>query len=73
MNVGFDDDYRVEAARRIARRGPRQRGRLLAALDLSPDDLDAVLAVDVPLDDDLDNDFGDGGWLPLEIDIGVSA
>ena len=51
MVAGADDERRREAARRIALRGPRQRARLVAALDLPPDAFDEALAVDVPLDD----------------------
>lgn len=58
MSLAFDDAHRVEAALRIARRGPHQRARLLAALDLPPEALDAALAIDVPLDDLDAPDFG---------------
>ncbi|MGZ3442008.1 MAG: hypothetical protein ACXVDD_20960 [Polyangia bacterium] len=78
MTLCFDDDVRTEAARRIARRGPHQRARLLAALDLPPDAFDDQLAVDVPLDDlGADDDApADDAWLPaldVEIENGVSA
>jgi hypothetical protein len=74
MSATFDDERRGEAARRIARRGPHQRARLFAALDLPPDAFDADLAIDVPLDDLYDS-VADGAWLPLDIDIelGLSA
>jgi len=78
MSASFDDDVRTEAGRRIARRGPYQRARLLAALDLQPDAFDDQLAVDVPLDDlavDDDAPAADA-WLPeydIEIVLGVSA
>ena len=51
MHATEDDELRAEAARRLARRGPHQRARLLAALDLDGDALDDQLSVDVPLDD----------------------
>jgi hypothetical protein len=51
MHAVVDEEVRVEAARRLARRGPHQRSRLLAALDLDADEFDEQLAVDVPLDD----------------------
>jgi hypothetical protein len=51
LQASFDDDVRAEAARRVARRGPHQRARLRAALDLPADAFDEQLAVDVPLDD----------------------
>ena len=51
MSVTCEDDRRGEAARRLARRGPHQRARLWAALDLEPDAFDEQLAIDVPLDD----------------------
>ena len=80
MTMSFDEEHRVEAARRITRRGPHQRARLQAALDLPPDVFDAALAVDVPLDDferfdarDDDDGIADGAWLPLEIEITLSA
>ncbi|HEX8954112.1 MAG TPA: hypothetical protein VF945_19790, partial [Polyangia bacterium] len=72
MCATFEDQWRVEAARRIARRGPHQRGRLLAALDLSPDTFDTQLAVDVPLDD-LDDRIADGAWLPVDVELELSA
>jgi hypothetical protein len=77
MSISFDDDVRSEAARRVACRGPHQRARLLAALDLPPDAFDDQLAVDVPLDDlAADDDPADDAWLPdyeVEIELGVSA
>jgi len=75
MSATFDDAERVEAARRIARRGPHQRARLLAALDLPPDAFDEQLAVDVPLDDlDAGDDgIADGAWLPVDLELGLSA
>jgi len=51
MSTSFDEEVRREAARRIAARGPRQKARLFAALDLPGNAFDDVLAVDVPLDD----------------------
>lgn len=51
MVAALDDETQREAARRIARRGPRQKGRLFAALDLPENAFDDVLAIDVPLDD----------------------
>jgi len=72
MSQTFDDALRVEAGRRLARRGPHQRTRLLAALDLPADVFDEQLAVDVPVDD-LDDSIEDGAWLPLEIELGLSA
>ncbi len=51
MTTSFDDERKREAARRIALRGPRQRARLCAALDLPRDAFDDALAVDVPLED----------------------
>lgn len=76
MNLSFEDDNRVEAARRITRRGPHQRARLLAALALPPDGFDDLLAVDVPLDDFVtpaDDGIADGAWLPAEIELSLSA
>ena len=61
-----------EAGRRLARRGPPQRARLLAALDLPADGFDEQLAIDVPVDD-LGDGIEDGAWLPLEIELGLSA
>lgn len=55
-----DDALRTEAARRLVRRGPHQRARLREALALEPEEFDAQLWVDVPLDD-LDQDDGGGG------------
>jgi hypothetical protein len=49
LQASDDDTLRAEAARRIARRGPHQRARLCAALDLQA--LDDELAIDVPIDD----------------------
>jgi hypothetical protein len=78
MNVSFEDDVRAEAARRIARRGPHQRARLLSALDLPPDAFDDQLSVDVPLDDlavDDDTPAADA-WLPpagIDIELGLSV
>jgi hypothetical protein len=73
MSTSFDDEVRSEAGRRIARRGPHQRARLLAALDLPPDAFDDQLSVDVPLDD-LDFDADADAWLPeVVIELGVSA
>jgi hypothetical protein len=77
MSTSFDDEHRVEAARRIALRGPHQRARLIAALDLPPDAFDEALAIDIPLDD-LDAGVGDdgiadGAWLPAEIELSLSA
>lgn len=46
-----DDRRRAELSRRLSRRGPHQRARLLQALDLDGAAFDAELAVDVPLDD----------------------
>jgi hypothetical protein len=52
MQASDAEDLRIEAARRIARRGPHQRARLLTSLDLDADTFaDAALSVDVPLDD----------------------
>jgi len=51
MQVCDADELRVEAARRIARRGPHQRARLLSSLQLDTDAFEDWLAVDVPLDD----------------------
>jgi hypothetical protein len=74
MCATFDDAERVEAARRIARRGPHQRTRLFAALDLPPDAFEEQLAVDVPLDDlDEDGLAADGGWLPIDIELSMNA
>jgi hypothetical protein len=74
MSATFDDAQRSEAARRIARRGPHQRTRLFAALDLPPDAFDAELAVDVPLDDlGSDDGFVDGAWVPPDIELSLSA
>jgi len=74
MSATFDDAQRSEAARRIARRGPHQRTRLFAALDLPPDAFDAELAVDVPLDDlGSDDGFVDGAWVPSDIELSLSA
>jgi hypothetical protein len=72
MNLTFDREQRVEAARRIARRGEHQRARLVAALDLSPAAFDALLAVDAPIDD-LDDGTGEGAYLSYEIEQSVSA
>ncbi len=71
MSATFDDLQRVEAARRIARRGPHQRGRLIAALGLPLDAFEEQLAVDVPLDDldAPDEGIADGAWLPVDIDL----
>ena len=71
MNITFDDDLRAEAARRIARRGPRQRARLLAALDLPHDAFDDQLSVDVPLDD-LESD-DDAGLPEIDLELGLGA
>jgi hypothetical protein len=78
MNMSFDDEHRVEAAAHIARRGPHQRARLLAALDLAPDAFEAALAIDVPLDDldardGVDEGIADGAWLPLNLELSLSA
>jgi hypothetical protein len=77
MCATFEDAERVEAARRIARRGSHQRARLFAALDLPSDAFDADLAVDVPLDDlgGADDGIADGAWLPvdLELELGTGA
>jgi hypothetical protein len=52
MQASDAEELRIEAARRIARRGPHQRARLLTSLDLDADAFaDAALSVDVPLDD----------------------
>lgn len=56
MHAGLDERVRVEAARRLARRGPYQRTRLFAALDLDAAAFDEQLAVDVSLDDLIDDD-----------------
>jgi hypothetical protein len=72
MSATFDDERKQEAARRIARRGKRQKARLLAALDLPEDAFDDALAVDVPLDDL--GAASEEAWLPqVEIELGVSA
>jgi hypothetical protein len=68
MNTSFDDAVRSEAARRIARRGPHQRGRLFAALDLPPDAFDEQLAIDVPLEE-----FDLGFDVEVEIELSLSA
>jgi len=78
MSLSFEDAHRVEAAARIARRGPHQRTRLLTALDLAPDAFDDALAVDVPLDDldasELaDDGIADGAWLPVDFELTLSA
>ena len=78
MSLSFDDEHRVEAAARIARRGPHQRGRLLAALGLAADAFEAELAIDVPLDDldardGVDEGIADGAWLPLNLELSLSA
>jgi hypothetical protein len=78
MNMSFDDEHRVEAAAHLARRGPHQRARLLAALDLAPDAFEAALAVDVPLDDldvrdGVDEGIADGAWLPMNLELSLSA
>ena len=78
MSVSFDDEHRVEAAARIARRGPHQRARLMAALDLAPDVFDEALAIDVPLDDldardGADEGIADGAWLPADLELSLSA
>jgi hypothetical protein len=78
MSLSFDDEHRVEAAAHIARRGPHQRARLLAALDLAADAFEAALAVDVPLDDldardGVDEGIADGAWLPLNIELSLTA
>jgi hypothetical protein len=67
MTASFEDDRRAEAARRLARRGPHQRARLMAALGLGPDAFDEQLSIDVPLDD-LALDGADDAW-PPEIDV----
>ena len=68
MAQTLDDARRAEAGRRLARRGPHQRTRLLAALDLPTDVFDEQLAIDVPVDD-LDEGIEDGAWLPIEIEL----
>ncbi|MCA1665448.1 MAG: hypothetical protein LC659_14485 [Myxococcales bacterium] len=78
MSLSFDDEHRVEAAAHIARRGPHQRARLLAALDLAPDAFEAALAIDVPLDDldardGVDEGIADGAWLPVNLELSLSA
>ncbi len=78
MSASFEDDRRVEAARRIARRGPHQRARLIAALDLPADAFDDVdVSIDVPLDDldGGDDDVRADAWLPIDIDVelGIGA
>jgi hypothetical protein len=50
-HASFDDDLRAEAARRLARRGPHQRARLMMTLDLDPDAFGEQLAFDVRVDD----------------------
>ncbi len=71
MNLTLDDELRREAARRLARRGPHQRTRLLAALDLPADAFDDHLAVDVPLDD-LDEAAVASWDLDVEVELGAS-
>jgi hypothetical protein len=56
MHAALDDETRTEAARRLARRGPHQRARLFAAVDLDAEAFDEQLSIDVPLDDLLDGD-----------------
>ena len=84
MTESDDDETRREAARRIARRGPRQRARLIAALDLPRDAFDDALAVDVPLEDlevleltdvivPLDDLIADEWRAPVEHEIAASA
>jgi hypothetical protein len=52
MQSSDGEELRVEAARRIARRGAHQRARLFTSLDLDPDAFaEELLSVDVPLDD----------------------
>ena len=68
----FDDARHAEAGRRVARRGPHQRARLLAALDLPADVFDEQLAIDVPIDD-LGDGIEDGAWVPVDIELGLSA
>jgi hypothetical protein len=68
----FDDARRAEAGRRLARRGPHQRARLLAALDLPADVFDEQLAIDVPVDD-LDDGIDDGAWLPLDVELALGV
>jgi hypothetical protein len=51
MNLTFDDELRREAARRLARRGPHQRQRLIEALALPADAFDQALSVDISVDD----------------------
>ena len=73
MSATFDDELRLEAARRIARRGPRQRARLQAALDLPIGAFDDALAVDVPLDHLADELIADDAWLPpVDIELAVA-
>jgi hypothetical protein len=54
MHAEEDELLRTEAARRLARRGPHQRARLLSALGLSPEALAAELEQEVHIDIDLD-------------------
>ena len=68
MSLTFDDDRRAEAARRLARRGPYQRARLFAALDLPPDAFDDQLAIDVSLDN-LGSPAARDAWAEIEIEI----
>jgi hypothetical protein len=72
----FDDARRAEAGRRLARRGPHQRARLLAALDLPTDVFDEQLAIDVPIDDfgdGIEDGIEDGAWLPIDVELTLSA
>jgi hypothetical protein len=46
MRTSFDDAVRTEAARRLKRRGPYQRARLLASVNLTGEGADEFLGVD---------------------------
>jgi hypothetical protein len=54
MHADEDELLRTEAARRLARRGPHQRARLLSALGMEPEALAAELEQEVHIDIDLD-------------------
>ncbi|MDB4970455.1 MAG: hypothetical protein JWN44_6144 [Myxococcales bacterium] len=51
MQASDGEALRIEAARRIARRGPHQRARLMTSLHVDPDAFADSFSVDVPLDD----------------------
>jgi hypothetical protein len=68
MNLTFDRAQRAELAQRIAWRGPHQRARLVAALDMTPEAFDASLVVDVPIED-RDDGIDEGAYLSYEIEL----